>query len=105
MKLTVTTRDGVGRTVEGRAGLSLMQNIRNAGVDELQAICGGSLSCATCHVYVESLPAGAELPPKSFDEEDLLEASDHVEANSRLSCQLVFGPDLDGVCVTVAPED
>jgi 2Fe-2S ferredoxin len=105
MKFTVMTRDGVAHTVEGAAGLSLMQNIRNAGVDEVQAICGGSLSCATCHVYVESIPPGAELPPKSFDEEDLLEASDHVDANSRLSCQVVFGPDLDGMCVTVAPED
>lgn len=105
MNFTVTTRDDTAHTVKGAAGLSLMQNIRNAGVDELQAICGGSLSCATCHVYVQSVPPGAELPPRSADEEDLLDASDYVEANSRLSCQLICGPDLDGICVTVAPED
>jgi 2Fe-2S ferredoxin len=105
MHFTVTTRDGADHTVESRAGISLMQNIRNAGIDEMQAICGGSLSCATCHVYVDTLPEGAELPPVSRDEEDLLEASDFLEDNSRLACQLIFGPQLDRVRVTIAPED
>ena len=105
MQFFVTTREGVTHDVEGRDRLSLMQNIRNAGIDELQAICGGCLSCATCHVYVDSVPAVAELPPKSRDEEDLLDASDHLEPHSRLACQLVFGPKLDGMRVTIAPED
>ena len=105
MQFTVTTRDEVAHTVEGRPGMSLMQNIRNAGIEELEAICGGALSCATCHVYVESVPAGAELPAKSRDEEDLLDASDCLESHSRLSCQLVFDTALDGMRVTVAPED
>lgn len=104
MQITVTTRDGATRPVEARTGLSLMQNIRNAGVDELEAICGGSLSCATCHVYVDSLPADAELSPKSRDEEDLLDACDDLAENSRLSCQIVFAPALDGMRVTIAPE-
>jgi 2Fe-2S ferredoxin len=103
MNFNVTTRNGTTHTVEGRVDLSLMQNIRNGGIDELQAICGGSLSCATCHVYVEGV--GTELPPRSADEEDLLDASDHLEGNSRLSCQIVFEADLEGMHVTVAPED
>jgi 2Fe-2S ferredoxin len=82
-----------------------MQNIRDAGVEELQAICGGSLSCATCHVYVDRVPAGAELPARSADEEDLLDASDYLKPNSRLSCQLVCHTALDGIRVTIAPED
>ena len=105
MQFFVTTRDGARHDVEGREGLSLMQNIRNAGIDELQAICGGCLSCATCHVYVDGVPDVADLPTKSRDEEDLLDASDHLEPGSRLACQLVFGPTLDGVRVTIAPED
>lgn len=105
MQFLATTRDGVCHDVEGLEGLSLMQNIRNAGIDELQAICGGCLSCATCHVYVDGVPAGAELPSTSRDEDDLLDASDHREPNSRLACQLVFGRTLDGVRVTIAPED
>jgi 2Fe-2S ferredoxin len=105
MEFTVTTRDDVDHTIEGRTGISLMQNIRNAGIEELEAICGGALSCATCHVYVQSLPAGAELPAKSRDEEDLLDASDCLTSHSRLSCQLVFDTPLSGMRVTVAPED
>jgi 2Fe-2S ferredoxin len=105
MKFTVTTRDGTAHTVEGSEGRSLMQNIRNAGIEELRAICGGSLSCATCHVYVESVPAGAELPAKSPDEEDLLDASDYLKSNSRLSCQLLCDTALDGIQATIAPED
>jgi ferredoxin, 2Fe-2S len=105
MKFTVRTRDGTAQTVEGREGLSLMQNIRNAGIEELQAICGGSLSCATCHVYVESVPNGGVLPAKSPDERDLLDASDYLKPNSRLSCQLVCDTALDGIQITISPED
>src|SRR5262249_52775181 len=105
MKFTVTTRDGTSHTVDGREGASLMQNIRNAGIGELQAICGGSLSCATCHVYVDSLPGGAELPAQSGDEQDLLDASDYREPSSRLSCQIPCAAELDGIAVTIAPED
>jgi 2Fe-2S ferredoxin len=96
MQFFVTTRDGVRHDVEGREGLSLMQNIRNAGIEELQAI---------CHIYVDSLPTATELPTKSRDEDDLLDASDHLEPSSRLACQLVFGPALDGIRLTIAPED
>jgi ferredoxin, 2Fe-2S len=105
MQFSVTTREGATHAVEGSEGLSLMQNIRNAGIEELQAICGGCLSCATCHVYVDGVPASVQLIPKSRDEVDLLDASDHVEPNSRLACQLVFGPALAGLRVTIAPED
>lgn len=105
MHFTVTTRDQVAHEVEGRPGISLMQNIRNAGIDELQAICGGALSCATCHVYVDTVPSGAKLPVKSRDEEDLLDSSDCLESHSRLSCQLTLDPSLEGMKVTVAPED
>ncbi|MGI5460954.1 2Fe-2S iron-sulfur cluster-binding protein [Streptomyces sp. CA-249302] len=104
MKVTVTTRDGAEHTVEAREGLSLMQNIRNAGLDELQAICGGSLSCATCHVYVDALPEGGGLLERSRDEDDLLDACDELTDTSRLSCQIVLGPALDGMRVTIAPE-
>jgi 2Fe-2S ferredoxin len=105
MKLTVTTRDGTAHAVEGSEGLSLMQNIRNAGIEELEAICGGSLSCATCHVYIDAVPGNAVLPPESRDEKELLEASDQLEPNSRLSCQLPCDATFAGLEVTIAPED
>jgi len=102
--LVVTTRDGTERAVEGESGLSVMEVIRDAGFDELLALCGGCCSCATCHVHVD--PEFADrLPPMSEDENDLLDSSDHRNAHSRLSCQLTFGDDLDGLRVTIADED
>ena len=103
-KLNIVTRDGSERTVEGQSGLSVMEVIRDKGVDELLALCGGCCSCATCHVHVDEQWLGA-LPPLGADENDLLESSDHRAANSRLSCQIPFGPALDGLRVTIAPED
>ena len=103
-KLNIVTRDGSERTVEGQAGLSVMEVIRDNGVDELLALCGGCCSCATCHVHVDEQWLGA-LPPLGADEDDLLDSSDHRAANSRLSCQIPFGPALDGLRVTIAPED
>lgn len=103
-KLTVVTRDGTETTVEGETGLSVMEVIRDNGFDELLALCGGCCSCATCHVHVDADWA-AKLPPLHPDEDDLLDTSDHRVATSRLSCQIQFGPALDGLKVKVAPED
>ena len=103
-KLTVITREGTESTVEGDAGLSVMEVIRDAGFDELLALCGGCCSCATCHVQID--PAFADkLPKMSEDENDLLDSSDFRTEYSRLSCQIPFGDGLDGLRVTIAPED
>ncbi|MFB7091464.1 2Fe-2S iron-sulfur cluster-binding protein [Streptomyces sp. NPDC056296] len=103
-KLIVTTREGETRTVDALVGLSTMEVIREAGVDELLALCGGCCSCATCHVYVD--PEFADrLPAMSEDENDLLDSSEHRRPTSRLSCQLPFDDSLDGLPVTIAPED
>src|SRR5437773_1183968 len=103
-ELHVTTREGDTKTVHGRSGMSTMEVIREAGFDELMALCGGELCCATCHVYVD--PAFADrLPAMSEDEDELLDSSDHREPGSRLSCQLPFGDELDELRVTIAPED
>jgi ferredoxin, 2Fe-2S len=103
-RLTIVTRDGTERAVEGRAGLSVMEVIRENGFDELLALCGGCCSCATCHVHVDEQWID-KLPPTREDEDDLLDSSDHRIATSRLSCQLTFGPELDGLRVQIAPED
>ncbi|WP_313806744.1 2Fe-2S iron-sulfur cluster-binding protein [Sphingobium sp.] len=101
--IKLTTRDGDQKTLNGDAGVSVMEIIRDGGVDELLALCGGCCSCATCHVYVDASFAD-RLPPVSEDENDLLDSSDHRLANSRLSCQLKFHEALDGLHVTIAPE-
>jgi 2Fe-2S ferredoxin len=103
-KLIVVTREGEEREIEGETGLSVMEVIREAGIDELLALCGGCCSCATCHVHVD--PAYADrLPEMSDDENELLAISDDRAADSRLSCQIQFTAALDGMTVTIAKED
>jgi 2Fe-2S ferredoxin len=103
-KLIVTTRTGETREVEVSSGLTVMEAIRDNGFDELLALCGGCCSCATCHVHVdpEFLPL---LPAMSADEDDLLDSSDDRNETSRLSCQIPFTDDLDGLRVRIAEED
>jgi 2Fe-2S ferredoxin len=103
-QLSITGRDGAERTIDGKAGWSVMENIRDSGFDELLALCGGCCSCATCHVHVDAAWVD-RLKPIGPDEDDLLDSSSHRQANSRLSCQIEFGPELDGLAVTIAPED
>ena len=103
-KLIVTTREGTVQELNGADGLSVMEVIRDGGIDELLALCGGCCSCATCHVYVDEEFVGA-LPPISEDENDLLDSSDQRNERSRLSCQIPFTSALDGLKVTIAPED
>jgi 2Fe-2S ferredoxin len=98
----LTRRDGTTEQVEARSGRSLMLNIRKPG--QIQAICGGCASCGTCHVYVAEDWVD-RLPPIEPDEETILAFSDWREPNSRLSCQIKVAETLDGLCVTVAPED
>ncbi|MCP9222521.1 2Fe-2S iron-sulfur cluster-binding protein [Erythrobacter sp. LQ02-29] len=103
-KLTVITREGQESTIEVGDGLTVMEAIRDNGFDELLALCGGCCSCATCHVHVD--PAFKDkLPPLGEDEDDLLESSEHRNEDSRLSCQIPFEPELDGLKVTIAAED
>ena len=103
-KLIVVTREGEEQVLEGEAGLSVMEIIRDGGIDELLALCGGCCSCATCHVHVDPEFAGL-LPAMSDDENDLLDSSDDRNESSRLSCQIQFTPAMDGLKVTIAQED
>ena len=102
--LVIVDRSGHEKMVEGRVGWSVMENIRDNGFDELLALCGGCCSCATCHVHVDPEWI-AKVGPANADEDDLLDTSDHRVETSRLSCQILFAPELDGLRVQIAPED
>ncbi len=104
VKLVVVNRAGEANEVEADEGMSLMEVIRDNGFDELLALCGGCCSCATCHIYVDPDFSG-DLPPVSEDENDLLDSSDHKTNASRLSCQVPVTAALEGLRVTIAPED
>lgn len=102
--LSVVTRAGNEIEVEGRVGGTVMEAIRDAGIDEMMALCGGCCSCCTCHVYVDEAFAGS-LMPLTAAEDDLLEMSAQRMPLSRLSCQLPVTDKLEGLRVTLAPED
>jgi len=100
----VTNRAGQKSTIEGKVGQTLMEILRDKNMD-VEAICGGCCSCATCHVFIDDAWT-AKLPAKSADEQELVEETEAYQPNnSRLSCQIKFTEALDGITVTVAPEE
>lgn len=101
--LIVVDRSGQEHALEVPNGLSVMEAIRDNGLDELLALCGGCCSCATCHVYVDE---GQEdrFSAMSEDENDLLESSDHRKTSSRLSCQLIVNDAAGAIRIAIAPE-
>lgn len=103
-QLIVTTREGQTALLDPALGLTAMEAIRDAGIDELMALCGGVCSCATCHVHVDPEFA-ALLPAMSEDENDLLDSSSHRDERSRLACQIRLNEALSGLKVTIAEED
>jgi 2Fe-2S ferredoxin len=100
----VTDVYGKQHTIEAAAGVKLMEILRQYEFG-VAAACGGNCSCATCHVYVD--PAWmARLPERQSDEEDvLLSISTYDKSTSRLSCQVRFTAALDGIQLTIAPEE
>jgi ferredoxin, 2Fe-2S len=103
-QLIVTERSGKEHVLEVDGGVSMMEVIRDHGISDLSALCGGCCACATCHVYVDEASA-ASLPAMSADENALLDGSLHRGETSRLSCQLAMAQVPDGVRVVIAPED
>ena len=100
----VTNRAGEKHTIEGKPGNTVMEILRDADMN-VEAICGGCCSCATCHVFVDDAWAG-KIGSRSDDEQELVEQTDAYKLNnSRLSCQIKFTDDLDGLVVAVAPPE
>ncbi len=104
-KIHVTDRDGGEHELDVSNGLSLMEPIRDLDSGGVEALCGGMCSCATCHVFVEP-EWFKKLGAPEDDELELLEGTECFdEARSRLSCQVFMRDELDGIQVTVAPEE
>ena len=100
MKVIVTGIDGTVKEIEGKAGWTLMEIIRDAGMP-IKAECGGACACATCHVYIDDewLDATGAL---SEEEEDMIDLALEVEDNSRLACHIEMSESLDGIRVKLA---
>jgi len=100
----VTDREGGEHVVEIENGANIMEPLREID-NGVEALCGGMCSCATCHVFIEGEWAG-KLSEVRDDELELLEDTECFRnGNSRLSCQLTMSPELDGMRLTVAPEE
>ena len=102
MKLFVIDRKGEEHTLEATVGDSLMLSLR--ANDLVDATCSGSCSCATCHLFIGD-PWVSVLPTPSEDEAEVIEFLKFAQDDSRLSCQLVVTEAMDGMKVTVAPEE
>ena len=104
--VSVTDRAGDTAHIETspEAGLSLMEVIRNNSSMSIEAICGGMMSCSTCHVYIDEDWVD-EIGSSSEEERALIEDSGHFKSNSRLSCQIRITASCDGLHAVIAPED
>jgi 2Fe-2S ferredoxin len=103
-RLLVVTRTGEEFSFEANPISSVMEAIRDSGIADIAAICGGCCSCATCHVHVDPAYV-AKLPPRSEDEFSLLHGLKNFKDNSRLSCQIRVAEAVEGLKVTIAPEE
>ena len=102
LHILVTDREGVVHDLPALEGWRVMEIVKDAGLP-LKAECGGALDCATCHVYVA--PTWIErLHPKSDEEDEKLDEAFMVKPVSRLSCQILMAPELNGLEITLAPE-
>ena len=106
IKIIITDRDGVAHEIDAPTdmNMNLMEIVRSYELapEGTIGICGGMAMCASCQCYVES---DHDLPEMGDDEEAMLAEAFHVEDNSRLGCQLHIHPDMDGLRVTLAPEE
>lgn len=93
--------DGTRRSADLPAGTSVMRGAVDNNIRGIEAECGGCLSCATCHVYVDEAFTG-RVPPRSADEDELLSGvAAERRPSSRLSCQIIVAAELDGLVVHV----
>ena len=99
-KVTYVDHSGHATTVDVETGENVMRGALYNGIDGITGECGGGLSCATCHCYVDAEWTDAVGGPASQAEEELLEsAADEVKTTSHLSCQMVMTEALDGLVV------
>jgi 2Fe-2S ferredoxin len=97
-KITYIEHGGKSHTIEVSNGLSVMEGAVQKNIPGIDADCGGSMACATCHVYVKEEWFN-KLPKKEDGEEDMLDMAFEPKKNSRLSCQLMVSEQLDGLVV------
>ena len=97
-KITYIEHNGNSHTIDVANGLTVMEGAIQNDIPGIDADCGGSMACATCHVYVKD-DWFNKLPPKNEGEEDMIDQAFEPNSSSRLSCQIQVGDNLDGLKV------
>ena len=97
-KITYVENDGKSHTVEVDNGLTVMEGAVQNNIPGIDADCGGSMACATCHVYVKE-EWFDKINKKNDGEDDMLDQAFEPKKNSRLSCQITVSDDIDGLIV------
>ena len=98
-KITYIDYEGNSKTIEVENGLSVMEGAIQNNIPGIDADCGGSMACATCHVYVEEKWLN-KIPKAEDAEVDMIDMAFEPKKNSRLSCQLIVSDELNGLTVT-----
>ena len=99
-KITYIDQKGNSKTIEVENGLTVMEGAIQNDIPGIDADCGGSMACATCHVYVEEKWLD-NLPKAEEGEVDMIDMAFEPKKNSRLSCQLIVSNELDGLIVNI----
>ena len=99
-KITYIEHNGKAHTIDVANGLTVMEGAVQNNIPGIDADCGGSMACATCHVYVKEEWFN-KLPKKEDGEEDMLDMAFEPKTNSRLSCQLMVSEQIDGLVVNL----
>jgi len=99
-KITYIEHNGKSHTVEVKNGLSVMEGAVQNNISGIDADCGGSMACATCHVYVKEEWFN-KVNTKSEGEDDMLDQAYEPNKHSRLSCQISVTDDIDGLIVNL----
>ena len=99
-KINYKTQDEKIHTIDVQNGLTVMEGAIQNDIPGIDADCGGGMSCATCHVYVNEEWLD-KLPVKEDGEEDMLDMAFEPKKNSRLSCQIIVSDDLNGLSVHI----
>ena len=97
-KITYIEHNGTNHTVDVQNGLTVMEGAVQNNIPGIDADCGGSMACATCHVYVKE-DWFDKINKKNEGEDDMLDQAYEPKKNSRLSCQIIVSDDLDGLVV------
>ena len=99
-KITYVDNQGNSKTINVDNGLTVMEGAIQNDIPGIDADCGGSMACATCHVYVEEKWFN-KLPKAEEAEVDMIDMAFEPKKNSRLSCQIIVSDELDGLTVNI----